>query len=95
MKLPKDSVWTETRNAFMTSSDIGIVVINWKDAHDDRIKEIISELYNKNRDVISGMNYAEYKREETEELVKKIPAFLEGKYEEKKEKVKQTTLFAE
>jgi len=93
MKLPPKSTWATTRNDLMTSSDIGIVVIHWKDAPDSRIQEIISNLYADNKDVISGMNYYEVKREETEELVKKIPAFLEGKYEEKKEKVKQMTLF--
>lgn len=95
MNQPQGSIWALKRNDLTTSSDIGVVIINWKDAPDSKIKEIISSLYKDNADVISGMSYKEYDREAVEDLIKKIPAFLEGKYVlcEKKEKFTQKTLF--
>ena len=84
--------WALTRNDLMKNSNIGVIVINWNNVSDSRQQEIISSLYKDNEDVISGMTYHEY-GQETKELIDKIPTFLEGKYEEKKEKSKQATLF--
>jgi len=92
MKQPSAGTWALTRNALMKNSNLGVVVINWKDVTDERQKEIINSLYKSNEDVISGMSYREY-GQETKELISKIPAFLEGKYEEKTAKSKQGTLF--
>ena len=92
MKQPSAGTWALTKNALMKNSNIGVVVINWKDVSDEKQQEIINSLYKTNEDVISGMSYHEY-RQETKELISKIPAFLEGKYEEKTAKSKQGTLF--
>lgn len=60
MKQPSAGTWTLTRNALMKNSNIGIVVINWKDVSDEKQQEIINSLYKANEDVISGMSYREY-----------------------------------
>lgn len=86
------SIWLEHKKAPTHSSDIGIVVIQWKNAPDDRIQDIISSLYKDNEDVIEGMTYREYDSS-CIERIKKVHDFIMGKVEEKKEKVKQMTLF--
>ena len=89
---PQTGAWALTRNDLMKNSNIGVIVINWNNVSDSRQQEIISSLYKDNENVMSGMSYHEY-GPETKGLIGKIPAFLEGKYEEKKEKCKQVTLF--
>lgn len=44
----------------------GIVIITWKDVSNDRIQNIISNLYMKNQDAIEGMKYYEVGAESSE-----------------------------
>jgi len=72
--------------------DQGVLIISWKNVSDEKLQNIISSFYKSNENIISGMNYYEVGRENAD-IVKKIPAFLEGKTEEVKEKKGQVTLF--
>ena len=88
---PEKSIWLLSKNEPMTSSNIGVVIINWDDVSESRCHEILNSLYKDNEAVISGMTYKEYVPELAEKI-KQIPAFVEGKLEENK-KPKQAKLF--
>ena len=64
------------------NSNIGVLVIYWDNVSDSEQRKIITNLFKDNQKVISGMSDNEYGGE-TEDMINKIPVFLEGGYTEK------------